>query len=205
MGRKKAPPPGWLGQIISSIGEFMSNLTLAANQYPVWSTGKAGDDKPGPNKILTPGERDILEAVENKISKLGFETLVRFVYLDKKDSFTPSNVSAVMGAMRQFSTQNLNSFRPNPGTITILARNLRGYLFRHSKLKKKKKKLFAAYRNRTMPLHPKPRVALKLKTSVLNTEELATIYHPPITSVGAPSLRHLESKKGGPPPNLPIE
>jgi septum formation inhibitor-activating ATPase MinD len=40
--------------------------------------------------------------------------------------------------------------------------------------------------------------------SILNIEELATIYHFPMTAVVAPRLERIESKKGGPPMGLPI-
>jgi hypothetical protein len=41
---------------------------------------------------------------------------------------------------------------------------------------------------------------------ILNTEELATIFHFPIKVTGlvAPTMTRVESKKGGPPPNLPM-
>ena len=42
---------------------------------------------------------------------------------------------------------------------------------------------------------------------ILNTEELATLFHFPmkITGMLAPSMSYVESKKAGPPPNLPVE
>lgn len=186
---------------ISVIGEFLYNLVFAPVQYPTWGEG-VGKEKPAETKKLTPGEQDILKSVENKISKPGFETILRFIYLDKKDSFTASNVSAVMGAMSQFRTQHLNSFKPNAGTIT--APRAVGLFFRKRKLLKRKKKLFKAYLNRDIQMIPRPPFTLKLKTSILSIEELATVYHPPITAVGAPSLTPLGAKKGSPPSNLPI-
>lgn len=51
---------------------------------------------------------------------------------------------------------------------------------------------------------PKWPFSLYLKTSVFSVEELATLYHPPITYVGAPNLEPLEAKKGSAPSNLPI-
>ncbi|MBI3631452.1 MAG: hypothetical protein HY219_01115, partial [Candidatus Staskawiczbacteria bacterium] len=44
-------------------------------------------------------------------------------------------------------------------------------------------------------------------SAILNTEEMATLFHFPIKITGlvAPTMARVESKKGGPPPNLPIE
>ncbi len=187
--------------IVDVFMEFLKNLIWAPAKYPVWSGG-GGEAKPSNAARLSPGEQDFLKAVENKTSKPGFETILRFIYLDKKDSFTGSNVSAVMGAINQFRTQNLNSFRPNPGTITVP--RAVGLFYRIPRLLRRKKKLFKSYLDREMPLEPKRPFSLRFKTCILSVEELATIYHPPITIVGATSLERLEAKKGSAPSSLPI-
>ncbi len=197
MGRASKAPQGKSNALV----QFIKSLMLASVQHPDLSKG-GGDEKPAERKMPTPGEQEILKAIENKISKLSFETIWRFMYLDKKDSFTASNVAAVMGSMRQFSTQNLNSFRPNSQTITTP--KAAGKIFRKRRLLKRKKKLFKSYMKREMPLQPRMPLVLRFKTFILSVEELATLYHPPIIAVGAPSLEHLEAKKGRAPSNLPI-
>jgi hypothetical protein len=62
--------------------------------------------------------------------------------------------------------------------------------------------LFNAYRERRFGVYNKIK---QEKFSVLTPEELATIYHFPITSVEAPNLKRIETKRGGPPSGLPIE
>ena len=42
------------------------------------------------------------------------------------------------------------------------------------------------------------------KTFVLNTEELATLWHFPGQILKVPTLTRIESKEASPPPNLPI-
>lgn len=187
----------------SGLGDYFANFLggLVAALESSELSKKKGDDKSAAIRI-TPGQQDILKEVENKASKLVFETILRFIYIDRKDSFTPSNVTAIMGAMRQFSTQNLNSLRPNLSTLTVP--RLVGKIFRKRRLLKRKEKLFQSYCKREMPFEPKMPFTLRLKTSVLSVEELATLYHPPATAVGAPSLKPLEAKKGSAPTNLPI-
>jgi hypothetical protein len=201
MGRAAKAKKGIGDELIKFIASFIMAINPLHPAEEITSS-KSGGEKSPDKKAPTSGEQEILKAVENKISKLCFEMIWRFIYIDKKDSFVASNVAAIMGAMKQFSTQNLNSFRPNSGTITTPKAS--GKIFRKRKLLERKKKLFISYIKREMPLEPKIPFVLNFKTSILSIDELATLYHPPITSVGAPSLRHLEAKKGSAPSNLPI-
>lgn len=43
------------------------------------------------------------------------------------------------------------------------------------------------------------------KGMLLNTEELATVFHFPMKSVLTPELPKVEAKRGGPPTRLPVE
>lgn len=184
IGRKAAKERTLTEELV----EFLINLIKAPVSYPVWSEeskeSSAGDMGP-----LTPGEKDVVKAVEEKISKLGFEAALRFVYIDKADAFTRSNVSAVTGALRQFNTQNLNAFKPD-GSVTTKA----DFPFKARKLFYRKRRIFDSYKLRLFPK----------KFSIFNTEELATVYHFPTTFVEAPTLHRLESRRGEPPAELPI-
>ena len=176
--------------IWGDLEEFLRNLIKAPFTSPVWSDGEEKEWPATNIGSLTSGEKDVVAAVENKISKLGFEFAVRFVYLDKIDSFTRSNVSAVLGAFRQFNTQNLNAFKPD-GSVTTKA----DFPFKAQKIYYRKRRIFDAYKLRLFPK----------KFSILNIEELATIYHYPTIFVEAPTLKRLESRRGEPPAGLPIE
>lgn len=179
--------------IWGDLDEFLRNLIKAPVSHPTWTTG-GSEGSPGDLNVLTPGERDVVAAMENKISKLGFESLIRFVYIDKAESFSRGNISAITGAFRQFNTQNLNAFKPDPGTTTKTK-----HPFKERKLYFRKRRMYDAYRLRFFP------VALKdKKMPILNTEELATVYHFPTTFVEAPTLQRLESRRGEPPAELPL-
>ena len=180
--------------ILEDLGVFLGNLIKAPFTPPVWPDG---EQKEGPATnlgSLTPGERDVVAAVENKISKLGFESILRFVYIDKADAFTKSNVSSVFGAMRQFTTQHLNGFKFHSPTTTKADPP-----FKARKTYLRKRRIYDSYRWRFFPFFLKNN-----KLPILNTEELATIYHFPTTFVEAPTLKHLDSKRGEPPAELPI-
>ncbi|MEX2436934.1 MAG: hypothetical protein WD471_02115, partial [Candidatus Paceibacterota bacterium] len=141
MGEKKKKKSGVfdiIGGLIGAILEFVINLFVGAFEQPTWGDEKQEGDKDEKKKDISPGKRKIIEAIEEKMSKTGFETIIRFVYIDKKDDFSRSNISGVMGHFHQFSTQNLNSLRPNIATMPIA----RG-LFKKKKILRKKRRLFA--------------------------------------------------------------
>ncbi len=196
MQRKKPPKPKTgLDALISGLGEFIYNLFHAPRIYPQWAGAPKKDDAVKMPQ-LSPGERNVLEGIEQKISKLCFETVVRFVYLDRADSFSPANVAAVNGALKQFNTTDMNSFRPIGDTMTIVSSKklTTKSWFRKNKLFIRKRRMYDRYRLRWFPG----------QASTLNTEELATLFHFPIVSVESPMLRRLETRKGEPPPNIPF-
>lgn len=166
--------------------------TVFSAALPGPAVPAAPEKKESPNKILsmTQGQKDVVEGVERKLSKAGFKTTLRFLYVDHRDRFSRANVAAVSGAFSQFSTMHLNGFKPEGSTMTTA----KG-LFKAAKLLRRKRDLYRMYKTREF----------SLKTCILNTEELATVYHYPTMFVGAPKLQRIEAKKGEPPPNLPIE
>lgn len=186
---KKAPKKD--AGLFHWISQFGQNLIKAPFVPPVWDGDAPAKEGPTSQmSSLTPGEKEIIENIEKKVAKLGFDANIRFIYIDKKESFTRLNVSSIMGAFQQFNTQNLNAFKVyKPTSLSV------DPPFKKQKEFLRKWQLYYAYRLRLF------RPGLK---TILNTEELATIYHFPIEAVEAPSLRRIDAKKGEPPINLPI-
>lgn len=192
MQRKKAGKSdgGW----VEGFFQFLRNLFIALIEHPTWSdSAKEEKDK---FLFLSPGEQNVLKGIENKISKLGFECVVRFIYIDKKDSFSWANISAINGAIKQFNTQDMNGFKVLGDTVTFVTSRKFTYKswFRKRRVFFRKRMIYDMYKARWFPG----------KSSILNTEELATIFHFPLVSVGAPLLRRIETRKGEPPARLPI-
>jgi hypothetical protein len=199
-GRSSGKTKKTLGTTISDWGR---NVFWAPTELPTWPE-EGEKEIPGSMKFLHPAEQEAVKAISNKISKFGFESIVRFLYIDRADSFSPANISAVMGAFHQFRIQSLNSFKPDGKTITQKTSWLAKFFPRYKQMFEfsRKRELFDAYISRRFGRYNKTR---QEKFPILNTEELATVYHFPIMGVEAPRLRKLESKKGGPPAELPIE
>ncbi len=147
------------------------------------------------------GTKDIIKAIENKTSKHIFEVTIRFMYVDNKDTFSAQNWTSILAAMQQFNTQNLNSFKP---TMLPLYGGITAKLFpwyKKEKVLSKKRLIYDLYVARSFG------VANRMgeeKFPILNTEELATLFHFPANVVRAPRLQKIDSRKGSPPPNLPF-
>lgn len=199
MQRKKEEKLGFFGEIFEGIAHFLKNLLVAVAIFPSWPE-KGKKEERDKRLYLSPGETDILKGIENKISKLGFESLIRFIYIDRRDSFTRSNVAAVLGAFKQFNTLNMNAFKIDSDTRTYVTKRkftLKG-LFKKSKLYLRKRLISDLYKFRLFSFGAK-------KLPILNTEELATVFHFPLTTVEAPKLARLGTRRGEPPAGLPME
>lgn len=148
-----------------------------------------------PEMMLTPGEREVVSGVEDKIKKFGFETNIRFLYIAKRDVFFKPNVKIPLGFFNQFSTWNLNGLKPWARTKTSI--NYPPFMKRRLYLRKRN--IFRRYLMRVSPLFPTPG-----GTFILNIEELASLFHFPGRAVApAPAVTRVEAKKGEAPPGLP--
>jgi len=195
VGKKTEVKKNWFEIFFGGINEFVVNLLKAIAIYPEWSEAKKEEVKTT-SQNLSPGNRLVAEAIENKISKLAFRVCIRFAYIAKRDIFNRVNIAAINGAFKQFNTLNLNAFKGNKkaGTtadqprIIPFIKNRRGFI--------RKVAFVDRYVNR--------KLSKNKKDFILNTEELATIYHYPILVVETPTMRRVEAKKSEPPVSLPI-
>ena len=141
---------------------------------------------------LTPGEKAKLEAIDTKASKIGFDTKIRLIYLSPKETYSPPRVIAsVFGAIKQFSSLNLNAFKPDGKTKTKIE-----WLFVKMRTNWRRSRLIRAYRNRSF--------IAGHASFILNTEELASLWHFPSKYIRTPLLQKTESKKVQAPAALPV-
>lgn len=142
--------------------------------------------------VLSPGEKRVIEAIQNKISKIGFAVKFRIVYLGKKEIFSKTRgVAGVLGAINQFNTLDMNGFKPDDR-----AKTSKPMFWGEKRLTIKQNSLLKAYRERNS--------RRGARTCILNIEELASLYHFPVVTVKAPLIKKAGSKKGEPPFGLPV-
>lgn len=179
-------------------GNFLSDMVFSIDKaisgaVPGPLIDKKDEKRPErPDLTPSPGKQDIMKAIERSWDKLGYETAIRILYIGRKDNFHQAHAAGITGAFRQFSSMNLNGFKVNKYTLTFA----KG-LFKKSKLFKRKRLIYQSYKNRNL-------FGFGVARYVLNTEELATIFHFPDVGVRAPLLPRVEAKKGEPPVGLPI-
>lgn len=153
-----------------------------------------GDDA-GSKVTLTDFEKDTISALERSISKLPFDVGIRALYLAERDVFNPAHKGALNGVLAQYNTQHLNGFKKAVGTGF-------DYWFQDpfgKKLAGMKQGMFEAYRERGYFHTPYTNTPF-----VLNSEELATIYHFPGGVAQTPTFGRIDSRKAEPPTNLPM-
>lgn len=162
--------------------------------------------------IRTPGETETLKAIEESLSKPGYETLIRYVYMTHKDRMSGEAKDfarrSIMTALNQYMSQDLNSFERNPKVTTDVKWTYYPWVFVSMRLEARKARIWSALRMRRIPEHHVGHKLLNLsplhanvgqRTSILNTEELATLFHPPTHIVlTGPLIKRVEAKKMGP-------
>ncbi|MFH0846152.1 MAG: hypothetical protein V1851_01990 [Patescibacteria group bacterium] len=152
-------------------------------------------DEKDPSKgyrMMTKGETNVVAAIERSVSKHSFDCNIRGIYLTEKDKFKPINISGLLGTFKQYNSLDLNGFKPT--AVTDFDYPWQDY--KGIRVNKLKKEIFNRYKRRDFSDDYEP--------FVLNTEELATIYHFPGGVAQTPSFSRLTSKKAEAPFNLPI-
>ncbi len=141
---------------------------------------------------LTPGGKGTIEAIEEKIAKLGFKTKMRALYVARNEVFNPGRcVDGFIGALNQFHIQSRNAIVPRAITHTHFI------FFNHMREIWAQNKFFKAFAKRKIKVGGSP--------YILNIEELATLWHFPLPFVKTPLVQKAGAKRGEPPMNLPIE
>jgi len=123
---------------------------------------------------LSQSEEALVMGIENKLTRMGFDCYIRVVSFANEDFDCQQNYNSCMATFKQFSRASLNGFVEIPQT------NIPSFL--------------SDFNNRSISSE---------NSYVLNTEELASIYHLPSSSVENPNISWAPIKLSEIPENLP--
>jgi hypothetical protein len=192
--KKKVSSPSFL---IKGIGYLVEIPMALFNEL---MGNKAGDDKgkkdaseakEGKLSDLTPGAKATVEAIEEKISRIGFKSKLQVLYAARKEVFNPGRcMSGLVGAMNQFHVMSSNAIVP--GATTQAEYDSKGV-----KAAGLKTKFTKAFKGRSGKW--------KIDPYILNIEELATVWHFPLPFVKTPLVQKAGAKRAEPPLGLPVE
>jgi len=164
--------------------------------------GEKGEDGkiiPGSNRLLMESESEAIKALQRSISKTGFDVGMRMIYKGEKDVFNMGNLGGLVGGVMHFNSP-LNGFKLTGGSAP---KHKNIFLLWKDRSKEvidfEKRDILSAYKRRAFFHKPFER-----KHFVLNTEELATLFHFPGSVAGTPAFSRIESRKAEAPSNLPI-
>lgn len=185
--------------VLGFFGDILGGLLTATGVLEPEEEKEKKEEKEFSLQKLRPAQKAVLESVEYKLAKLAFKCGIRVMYAGRKDVFMPARISTITGMYKQLYFNNLNSFTVNmsrttksKGLLSWLFPSDKG-LFADAREDEIKRRLWKDYRARRFtPKHV-----------ILNTEELATLWHLPGIGVQAPLLPRVQAKKGQPPSFLP--
>lgn len=127
---------------------------------------------------LTASQEEIMKAVEEKATKMGFETNIRLIASAPTKEKAKTLLSELENSFTQFNAPDLNSFDFSGQTTGKLNQIIYNFIFRNFD---------------------------KSRKIILNTEELASIFHFPIATTETPQVRWLKSKQAPAPNNIVSE
>ncbi len=156
-----------------------------------------GKEAGEPARRLTKVEEDIISALQRSVTKQGFDVGIRAVYIAPKDIFNSAVSAGVVAGFRNYNSGELNGFKAvrNPDTTV----DFPWQFIKKRKKNPKKQEMIDAYKNRGYFYNQ-----FSSPYFILNTEELATIFHLPGGVATTPAFDRIGSKKAEAPSNIPL-
>jgi len=157
----------------SELGEIVSSIPKRITYSGETESSYKGLKTPEQKRVdISAGQKLELEAIENKLSKMGFESCIKIAVIGTSESEVDNKIKSLTATFKQFSTANLNSFELSS---TLDFSELVDRSFKDE------------------------------ESFILNTEELASLFHLPSSALETPSIAWSLARRGEPPLNLPTE
>ena len=196
-------PGTWFGKTDTWKDSANAEIDKIMKRDP--KTKVAGTKSKDSDRVVPPslsdGEKEIVAALGRSIAKPAFDVGIRAMYLAPKDTFqTQFGVGGILASFKQFGTENLNGLKQNSSMWIAQFKGVPWEDFRGWRRAKYSKFALDAFKRRSYFDPPWN----DGKPLVLNTEELATLFHFPGQVSTTPTLDRVPSKKGQAPANIPI-
>jgi hypothetical protein len=163
-------------QSLNLLGSF-GKLFSGIFKHVVNSTDTDSDKKPDEYK-LSSMEEEMIKGIEQKIAKGGLEITIRLLASADDDTTAKHHLDNLIHAFNQY-----NYYRFGNSLTAVVPKRAQKHLIRDF-----------IYRS----FHDK-------RSMVMNTEELASLWHLPLTSTEAPNIDWLTGRSAPPPVNAPQE
>lgn len=125
--------------------------------------------------VLSEYDKERIGLIEQKSRKVGFQVTMRAVVNSSFRGRSAHMLNELMASLQQYSLPQANSLE-----FGRPVKNLKSFINQYQR-----------------------RVASR-RAAVMNSEEIASIFHLPSQSVETPGIVWAKSRKGEPPPNLPL-
>ncbi|MCA9397747.1 DUF87 domain-containing protein, partial [candidate division WWE3 bacterium] len=162
----------------SEFAAVLMSIPISILTGGVYDGSKSSDSATKKKEVvLTSGEETAIKTIEGKLSKLGYETCIRIVGVGDNLDDAERQVGALTSALKQFSAANLNSFTRKDIEDPFAA--------------------MSDYQKRVLKTYKSGQI-------IMDTEELASLFHLPSTSVATPNIAWTKAKKVEYPLELPV-
>lgn len=125
---------------------------------------------------LTPMQQDMVKRFEEKASRPGFKTNVRIITSSKTPGAAAVSLNNIASSFLQYNMPPFNGFKVKKRKTEAI---IKDFMFR----------IYRFYGRK----------------AILNTEELASLWHLPTPFLETPNIKWLQSKKAPPPINIPAQ
>lgn len=171
-------------------------LHLPAELFEVFSKGAIEPPSEKKEQIIRPVYNPLdtakMEAVLRKISRPVFRVKIRVIHIAPPGKLHKPAISLAIGVFKQFA--DFNSLFPDSSTKT----NGPNYILKQSRRRFRKRRILLLFQWRDLWDNNKNSVG-----HMMNSEELATLYHFPVKYLKAPAVERATSGLGSAPENIP--
>lgn len=146
----------------------------------------------------TEGQKDAIKSIERNINKAAFDIGIRVIYSAPKDAYQGVMPNFILSMWKPFTNENGAGFK----SILAYSAAFNDYPWedpKHIAHDFVEKKIVNLYRQRAYFNQP-----YNGPWSIMSSEELATLYHIPSSTIQTPGLPRLQSSTAGAPSNLPV-